>query len=90
MEWLRFDGDQLLASYQAWPFELIQRGDRGEHGAILLPSELNKKSSVGNDLLSQGLAPQLPSALKGLTAGFGMGPGVPPSLASPTEHLLRF
>jgi hypothetical protein len=52
-------------------------------------SQLNKKSSVGNDLLSQRLAPQLPSALKGLTTGFGMGPGVPPSLTSPTEHLFR-
>ena len=53
-------------------------------------SELNKKSSVGNDLLSQGLAPQLPSALKGLTTGFGMGLGVPPSLTSPTELLFSY
>ena len=46
-----------------------------------------RKSSVGDDLLSQGLAPQLPSALKSLTTGFGMGPGVPSSLTSPTERL---
>ena len=29
--------------------------------------------------------PRLPSALVGLTAGFGMGPGVPPPLLSPTS-----
>ena len=38
---------------------------------------------LGNDLLSQGAASQVPSALAGLTAGFGMGPGVPPPLESP-------
>ena len=30
------------------------------------------KKSLGNDLLSQGAAPQVPSALTVLTAGFGM------------------
>ena len=38
--------------------------------------------------------PRLPSALVGLTAGFGMGPGVPPPLLSPTStpcvNLLRW
>ena len=34
----------------------------------------------GDDLLSQGLAPQVPSALRGLTSLFGMGKGVSPSL----------
>ena len=43
----------------------------------------NKKSLLGNDLLSQRAAPQVPSALTGLTAGFGMEPGVPPPLQSP-------
>jgi hypothetical protein len=43
----------------------------------------NKKSPLGNDLLSQRVAPQVPSALVGLTAGFGMEPGVPPPLQSP-------
>ena len=33
-----------------------------------------------NDLLSQAAARQVPSALKGLTAVFGMGTGVTPSL----------
>ena len=31
-----------------------------------------EKSLVGDDLLSQGAAPQVPSALTGFTAGFGM------------------
>jgi len=34
----------------------------------------------GNDLLSQGLSPQVPSALEGLTSVFGMGTGVSPPL----------
>ena len=38
------------------------------------------KKSLGNDLLSQGVAPQVPSALTSLTTGFEMGPGVPTSL----------
>lgn len=50
------------------------------------PSEdggLPKKS--GGDLLSQGISPQVPSALEGLTSVFGMGTGVtlPPSPPKP-------
>ena len=37
----------------------------------------------GGDLLSQALASQVPSALRGLTALFGMGRGVSPSLSPP-------
>jgi hypothetical protein len=37
----------------------------------------------GNDLLSQGVAPQLPSALRSLTSVFGMGTGVSFSPLSP-------
>ena len=37
----------------------------------------------GSDLLSQGVSPQVPSALKGLTAVFGMETGVSPSLTPP-------
>ncbi len=40
---------------------------------------------VGNGLLSHAVARILPSALAGLTAGFEMGPGVPPPLISPTN-----
>ena len=46
-------------------------------------------SEAGSDLLSQGVPAQVPSALRGLTAGFGMGPGVSPSReppASPRPH----
>ena len=64
----------------------------------LLPTKLteltNKKGrgegerwgrQVGDDLLSHAVARILPSALAGLTSGFGMGPGVPPPLLSPTN-----
>lgn len=39
-------------------------------------SAFKNKKSFGNDLLSQGVAPQVPSALANLTTGFGMLPGV--------------
>src|SRR5215217_9352701 len=39
--------------------------------------------SNGGDLLSQGRESQVPSALRGLTALFGMGRGVAPSLSPP-------
>jgi hypothetical protein len=42
-----------------------------------------KKSLFGNDLLSQAVTHQVPSALTSLTSGFGMGPGVPSPLKSP-------
>jgi hypothetical protein len=45
--------------------------------------ERKAKDPPGNDLLSQGLAPQVPSALAGLTAWFGMEQGVSPPLQSP-------
>ena len=42
-----------------------------------------KEKVLGNDLLSRGVAPQVPSALTGLTTGFEMLPGVSPPLQSP-------
>ncbi len=45
------------------------------------------KKSLGNDLLSQGAAPQVPSALAGLTSGFGMLPGIPLPLKSPRDFI---
>ena len=48
--------------------------------------KVKKKKSLGNDLLSQGAAPQVPSALIGLTTGFGMGPGVPLPRRPPTNY----
>ena len=47
-----------------------------------------QKGSTGNDLLSQGPAPQVPSALEGLTTWFGMEQGVPPPLESPKEPFM--
>ena len=47
----------------------------------------NRKKFLGNDLLSQGVAPQVPSALTCLTTGFGMLPGVPTSLRSPRDFI---
>ena len=42
----------------------------------------------GDVLLSQGVSPQVPSALAGLTAVFGMGTGVAPPPWSPEIVLL--
>ena len=50
-----------------------------------LSENLNKKSEVGNFLLSQEAALQVPSADTRLTAGFGMFPGIPTLLWSPTS-----
>jgi hypothetical protein len=44
----------------------------------------------GNDLLSQAVSHQVPSALKGLTSVFGMGTGVSLSLLSPDMLRLSF
>jgi hypothetical protein len=38
------------------------------------------KGDVGSGILSHTVASAVPSALVGLTTGFGMGPGVPPQL----------
>ena len=46
-----------------------------------------QKSEVGNFLLSQEAALQVPSADTRLTAGFGMLPGIPTLLWSPTSLL---
>ena len=39
-----------------------------------------KKEGVGNGILSHTVTSAVPSALVSLTAGFGMGPGVPSRL----------
>ena len=43
--------------------------------------------SLGNDLLSQAVTHQVPSALTGLTSGFGMWPGVPLSHQSLNDFI---
>ncbi len=45
----------------------------------------NTEKPLGNDLLSQEVALQVPSALTCLTTGFEMGPGVPMPLKSPRD-----
>ena len=50
------------------------------------------QAKTGGDLLSQALASQVPSALRGLTALFGMGRGVSPSPKPPEkarDHALQ-
>ena len=42
------------------------------------PGRCKSLEKFGGDLLSQGISPQVPSALAGLTAVFGMGTGVTP------------
>ena len=62
---------------------------RSSGGAARAPSRHGPQSrKTGGDLLSQGVAPQVPSALKGLTALFGMGRGVSLSLCA-TGNLAR-
>ena len=48
------------------------------------------KFSPGDDLLSHDLNTAVSSAMKGLTSGFGMEPGVPPSLWPPGQMSLGF
>jgi hypothetical protein len=49
---------------------------------------MKTREEVGNDLRSQGLASQVPSALAALTTGFGMGPGRQPPHEPPTDWFL--
>src|ERR1700681_143862 len=50
---------------------------------LLRPDLQAKEKDLGDDLLFQTVASPVPSALTGLTAVFGMGTGVSPSLWSP-------
>src|SRR5260370_26785997 len=51
---------------------------------------LGKRKDLGDDLLFQTVASPVPSALTGLTAVFGMGTGVSPSLWSPKSLSFSF
>ena len=51
---------------------------------------IKKKKSLGNDLLSQEVTLQVPSALTSLTTRFGMWLGVPTSLRSPRDFSLFY
>ena len=63
----------------------VRGGDACAMGAMHEQRGNTKTGSPGNDLLSQGPAPQVPSALEGLTAWFGMEQGVSPPHKSPEE-----
>jgi hypothetical protein len=60
----------LLLQKQHNDAQTYERG--GNYIARLKTLSIKKKKSFGDDLLSQGAAPQVPSALVGLTAGFEM------------------
>jgi hypothetical protein len=54
--------------------------------AFDLSKAANEDQLPGNDLLSHTLAHAVPSALRGLTAVFGMGTGVSPSPQPPEKR----
>ena len=57
--------------------------NQGRSLAIEFASDLPWEWLSGGVLLSHTVAGAVPSALKGLASGFGMGPGVSPSLWPP-------
>jgi hypothetical protein len=59
------------------------RGRKREERTAGRPGQCVPRSKSGDVLLSQGISPQVPSALTGLTSVFGMGTGVTLSLWSP-------
>ena len=72
--------------HELWSeLELARRAARGVLGAPARPRTKTSRpeggsyEETGGDLLSQALASQVPSALWGLTALFGMGRGVSPT-----------
>jgi hypothetical protein len=62
---------------RAWP------GRLGRKRRVPPPGGGTRTAKSGGVLLSQGVYPQVPSALAGLTAVFGMGTGVTPPLWPP-------
>src|SRR5437867_1710885 len=70
-----------------------ETGARGHTGTKRKAQELVlgfQKQFPGNVLLSHAVSREVPSGLKGLTAVFGMGTGVAPSLESPGKPLTVF
>lgn len=62
----------------------IQASQIGANGSRATSEEVAlRKVMSGGVLLSHSLSVAVPSALKGLTSGFGMGPGISPSLWPP-------
>ena len=61
----------------------VDLGRKREERTAGKPGQCVPRSKSGDVLLSQGISPQVPSALRGLTSVFGMGTGVTLSLWSP-------
>jgi hypothetical protein len=61
----------------------VDTGRKREERTAGRPGQCVPRSKSGDVLLSQGISPQVPSALTGLTSVFGMGTGVTLSLWSP-------
>ena len=59
------------------------QSERDEIPSSLSSEGISSMRNPGDDLLSQGASPQVPSARAGLTAVFGMGTGVSPPPWSP-------
>jgi len=70
---------------RAWREEVpIIISAMGTNGSRATSEEVAlRKDMSGGVLLSHSLSVAVPSALKGLTSGFGMGPGISPSLWPP-------
>ena len=67
--------------YSASPISIIYTTSHHHHQTqSKRGSRFSRKKDVGNGLLSHTVTSAVPSALVGLTSGFGMGPGVPPQL----------
>ena len=82
-----FSMDKLQAQLIHYRKKIIKKNSlETTHARMEIPRVNDyKEKPLGNDLLSREVALQVPSALTCLTAGFGMGPGVPTSLKSPRD-----
>src|SRR5215210_3398407 len=69
---------------------MLERADmlkaRPEGCSVLRSAEGAEQRKMGDDLLSHGVYPAVPSALAGLTSLFGMGRGVSPPPSSPFQR----
>jgi hypothetical protein len=72
-------GTKFLYYWSERP-ECLKTGGIEEGGKKKTEQEREKQEGVGNGVLSHTVTRAVPSALVSLTAGFGMGPGVPSRL----------
>jgi hypothetical protein len=77
--------DQPLSSipFPCFVFNALSSQNAKSVRAIRLPERPSRQVVSGDVLLSHAVARAVPSALRGLASGFGMGPGVSLSLWSP-------